>query len=79
VPRPPDLRDVESPPREEAVGSVPSKEEVVEHAQSADDVVDAAASVDEVVGRDRSLRPRAPASATAALLDAAEVAVVEQR
>jgi len=50
VPRPPELPEVDSPPTEEVLDSVPSREDVVEKARSAAEIVREQPSVDDILG-----------------------------
>ena len=50
---PPALPDVDSPPVEDVLDSVPSTEEVVRDARSADEIVRGQPSVDDILGRGR--------------------------
>jgi hypothetical protein len=51
---PPKLPEVESPSRDEVLGSVPTTEDVVERAQAADDIVDQQPTVDDILGPGRA-------------------------
>jgi hypothetical protein len=50
---PPPLPEVDSPPVEDVLDSVPSTEDVVQDARSADEIVRGQPSVDDILGRDR--------------------------
>ena len=52
-PTPAKLPDVDSPPPEDILESVPSKEEIIEHAQSAEEIVEQQPSPDDLLRRDR--------------------------
>ncbi len=53
VPPGPDLPDVDSPPTEEVLNSVPSREDVVDEARSAAEIVREQPSVDDILRSDR--------------------------
>jgi len=60
----PKLPEVDSPPAEEVLDSVPSTDEVVKEARNVDEIVREQPTVDDLVGRDRSSQlsrsPRKP-------------------
>jgi hypothetical protein len=53
APPAPKLPEVESPPPEDVLDSVPSREEIVEQAESAEKIVEAQPSPEELLGHDR--------------------------
>jgi len=53
VPPPPALPDVDSPPTEEVLDSVPSREDVVDEARSVAEIVREQPTVDDILRSDR--------------------------
>lgn len=49
----PNLRDVDSPPREDVLDGVPSTDEIIERAQPAEKIVEQQPSVEELVPQRR--------------------------
>ena len=53
VPPPPALPDVDSPPAEEVLDTLPSRQDVVDEAPSVAEIVREQPSVDDILGADR--------------------------